>query len=324
VRKHTLKPAGYFVYGVGGMKGKRPYQKPATNYTEQVEKLKSRGLLVSDDAEAAFYLAHLNYYRLRGYWLIFEADTDGHQFKPGSRFEDVLELYLFDRELRLLLMDAIERIEVSVRSHWAYELGHRHGAHAFLEPALAADSTRWANNLISLSKEVKRSDEVFIEHLLTKYEEDYPPIWAVCEVMSLGLLSRWYGNLKPMATRAAIASAYGLDEALLGSWLNHLSSVRNYCAHHARIWNRQFVRIPKVPGKKPMGLSANFAPGSRKLYNTLVILLYWMDMIAPAHSWRERLTALLHRHPTRLPAMGFAPHWAAQPIWNHPLQGTQP
>jgi abortive infection bacteriophage resistance protein len=323
VRKHILKPAGSFVFR-GACRMTIPFTKPATTYQEQVELLKQRGMLFEDEAMACFYLEHLNYYRVGAYWLPFEADHGTHQFQPGTRFKDVLDLYRFDRELRLLIMDAIERIEVSVRAHWAYVLSHHHGPHAHLDAALANDVTRWQDNLRKLTKEVNRSDEVFIRHLKRTYAEALPPVWAVCEVMSLGLLSKWYGNLQPMTTRSGIASVYRLDEAVLGSWLHHLSLVRNICAHHSRLWNREFKVIPKLPGNKPKGLSSQFVPGSRKLYNTLVILLYWMDTIAPVHTWRERLTELLLRNESRLNAMGFPQQWQERSIWGEPLEGNQP
>jgi abortive infection bacteriophage resistance protein len=314
MRKHTLKPAGYFV-SWGVFKMKRPFNKPPKTYQDQLELLKSRGMTFADEAEACFYLEHLNYYRIGAYWLPFEANHATHQFKSGTSFEEVLELYIFDRELRLLVLDAIERIEVSVRAHWAYALAHRHGTHAHLDQSVAYDPALWQKNLDDLNKEVKRSDEVFIRHMTTTYQEALPPVWAVCEVMSLGLLSKWYGNLKPMPTRTAIAGVYGLDEAVLSSWLHHLSLVRNICAHHARLWNREFKRTPKPPMHKPKGLSQEFVKGSRKLYNSLVILLYLMDIIAPGHQWRERLKNLLHKNSTRLNAMGFPSNWEQCPIW---------
>ena len=112
---------------------KRPFGKPATTYAEQVAKLEQRGMVVGDHQSAEFYLQHLNYYRLGAYWLPFEADHATHALKPGTRFEDVLNLYVFDRELRLLVLDAIERVEVSVRSQWAFQMAHFHGAHGHLD-----------------------------------------------------------------------------------------------------------------------------------------------------------------------------------------------
>lgn len=220
---------------------------------------------IDDPASAEFYLQHLNYYRLSAYWLPFEATHNPHEFRPGTRFDDVLNLYVFDRNLRLLVLDAIERIEVSVRGQWAYQLAHHHGPHAHLDISLAARPYLWEINIAKLRQEVERSDEVFIKHLQNNYSEPLPPVWAVCEVMSLGLLSRWYGNLKPMQTRRAIASTYGLDEKVLGSWLHHLAMVRNTCAHHSRLWNREFTITPLLPRSKPASLTPQFHIGSRKL-----------------------------------------------------------
>ena len=96
---------------------KPPFSKPATTHAQQVELLRERGMVFDDFGTAEFYLEHLNYYRLSAYWLPFEADHKTHRFQPNTRFERVLNLYVFDRELRLLVLDAIERVEVSVRSH---------------------------------------------------------------------------------------------------------------------------------------------------------------------------------------------------------------
>lgn len=295
---------------------KRPFTKPATTYRQQVELLQARGMVVGDPAAAAFYLQHLNYYRLGAYWLPFEADHATHAFRPGTRFEQVLDLYVFDRELRLLVLDAIERIEVSVRAQWAYQLAHLHGAHCYLDQRLAHKLDQWHNDHRDLTREVKRSDETFIRHLRATYSESLPPVWAVCEVISLGLLSRWYGNLKPMPTRREIADVYDLDEHVLQSWLHHLSHVRNVCAHHSRLWNREFTITPAVPKRKPVSVAGSFQVGSRKVYNALVILLHFMDIIAPEHHWRNRCSDLLAKHSIPTGDMDFPAGWRARPIWH--------
>jgi abortive infection bacteriophage resistance protein len=293
---------------------KRPFTKPATTYQQQVQLLLSRGMTITDEGMAAFYLEHLNYYRLGAYWLPDEADHQTHLFRAGATFDNVLRRYVFDRELRLLLLDAIERVEVSVRAKLAYELAHQHGAHAHLDGTLAINLQKWHKDSASLHEAVKRSDETFIKHHRKTYTEALPPVWAICEVMSLGLLSKWYDNLKPMPTRQAIAHAYGIDQGVLASWLRHLTLVRNVCAHHARLWNREFVVTPQPPKSKPLPLAGGFV-ASRRLYNTLLLLLYWMDVVAPAHHWRSRLKALLLSHADYLPAMGFPKGWETPAIW---------
>jgi abortive infection bacteriophage resistance protein len=277
--------------------------------------LQQRGMVVDDPALARFYLQHINYYRLGAYWLPFEADHAAHRFEPDARFADVLNLYIFDRELRLLILDAIERLEVSIRSQWAYQMAHHHGPHAHLEPALALRMDHWGKNLSGLTEQVDRSDETFIRHFRNQYAERLPPVWAVCEVMSLGQLSRCFANLKPMPTRRAIADVYALDQRVLQSWLHHLTHVRNFCAHHCRLWNREFTITPVLPQRKPASLDGQLVVGSRKLYNSLVILLYVMDVIAPRHQWRARMRALLSRHEIHVAHMGFPADWRRLAIW---------
>ena len=131
----------------------------------------------------------------------------------------------------------------------------------------------------------------------------------------MGLLSRWYANLKPMPTRRAIAGVYAMDEDVLRSWLHHLNHVRNVCAHHARLWNREFTIIPNRPRSKPAGLGAQFNSRSRRLYNTLVLLVHCMDVVAPKHRWRARLRALLAKHDIDVSALDFPSGWEQMPIW---------
>ena len=118
-------PAGFFFVGCGMRYAKRPL-----SIDDQIALLKSRGMLVDDEAQARDALAHINYYRLRAYWLPFEGPpgADGeHAFVPGTRFATVMTYYAFDQRLKLLLLDAIERFEISLRTRWAHELSMRHG-----------------------------------------------------------------------------------------------------------------------------------------------------------------------------------------------------
>ena len=293
------------------------FTKPSKNFQEQLDILESRGMVIADHESAIHYLKHLNYYRLRGYWLPLEADLKSHQFKPGITFQDALNLYIFDRELRLLLIDAIERVEVSLRSQWAYHLADQHGAHAHLDAALSKKRYWHESNLASLKKELERSDEVFVGHYNSTYiQPSTPPIWAVCEVMSLGQLSRWIKSLKPADTRAAIARTYQLSDKVLESFIEHLAYIRNVCAHHSRLWNRRMTKTMELPRTKPSDLYQNFNPEQdRKLYNTLVMVAFFMDTISPNHHWKTRLKALISNHAIDAKAMGFPIGWQTLPIW---------
>ncbi len=108
------------------------FTKPPLSVDEQVVLLQRRGMAFDDAAAARHTLLHINYYRLRAYWLPFEVETstDGdHAFRPGTRFEDVIASYTFDQRLKPLLMDAIERVEISLRTRWTHEFAMRYGSH---------------------------------------------------------------------------------------------------------------------------------------------------------------------------------------------------
>lgn len=292
------------------------FTKPPKTFSEQADHLQKRGMIIDDRERAERYLAHLNYYRLAAYWLPFKQTHPTHNFKPGTSFDMVLEHYIFDRELRLLVMDAIERIEVSLRTRWAYHLAHTYGPHAHLQRNLFKPSWKHEENLNCLKEVVRRSSEKFIRHF-EKYDEALPPLWVVCEIMTLGQLSKWYGNMKHRRDRNAVAHIYDLDEVNFTSFLHHLSIVRNCCAHHARLWNRSFAFAWKLPRKRPASLPVNFnhADGKR-LYNTLVMLAYLMDSINP-NTWKRRLVNLFTKHPDVQPRyMGFPDDWRGQPVWN--------
>lgn len=296
------------------------FAKPALSVNDQVALLQRRGMSFDDVAAARHTLAHINYYRLRAYWLPFEigAAADGdHAFRPGTRFEDVIASYTFDQRLKLLLMDAIERAEISLRTRWAHELALRYGSHSYLDRALFSDAGRHSRCLQSLTEEVTRSQETFVKHYRETYSEPgMPPIWAVCEVLTLGQLSQWLANLKRRADRQAIAQSYGFDEVVLCAFSHHLATVRNLCAHHSRVWNRKFTIRMKLPERPAQTASWFNVDQGQKLYNTLLMLSLILERICPDSTWKRRLVGLVATMPGSTPeAMGFPDGWQHLPPW---------
>lgn len=275
---------------------------------------------IPDRARAEHYLQHVSYYRLRAYWLPFEqpAPLSGdHMFRAGTSIDDAIALYVFDRQLRLLVMDAIERVEVSLRGAWAYHLATRYGSHGYLDAALYDRADRYAKAFAGLLEEIERSTDTFIVHYKRKYGDPaQPPIWMTAEVMSLGQLSKWFSNLRLRHDRQAVAKLYGLDEKILVSVAHHLTYVRNICAHHGRLWNKQFtvtMTIPNSPGS--LKLAMNTA-ATRKLYNTLAVLGYLIGIVAPGTEWRKHLVGLIASCPLADPvSMGFPNNWKNLPAW---------
>lgn len=317
-------PAGFF-FGAHlfslGCDCHMKFNKPPLTVDDQIALLIQRGMLFSDKVAAHQALYHINYYRLRAYWLPFEnTNPDGsHTLQPGTTFETVMAYYAFDQRLKLLLIDAIERIEISLRTRWANELALRYGSHAYLDVNLFANHHRHAKCLQSLQEEVTRSHETFIKHYVDTYTHPLlPPIWAVCEVMTLGQLSQWLDNLKRRNDRQAISQPYGFDEVVIRAFAHHLATVRNLCAHHSRVWNRKFTISMKLPNQ-PASSAAWFNENDeRKIYNTLLMLTLLLERVSPGSTWKHRLLELLETMPAgTMGAMGFPREWQAMAIWVH-------
>lgn len=292
------------------------FNKPYLTLEEQLTLLENRGLIVSDRQKAKYYLGHLNYYRLSGYWFPFKQSPTINKFRPNISFEDILNLYIFDRELRLLILNAIERIEVSIRSKWAYCLCEKHGAHAHLNSNLFRDLKKHSEAVLSITKSASKSKEPFILHLNRTYDEILPPLWALVEIMTFGQLSHWFSMLKLREDKNLVAHKYDMDEKNFGSILHHLTVVRNKCAHHNRLWNCEFTIIPKLPNQRPVILVKSLNQNQkRKLYNTVVILIHLLNIISPDHSWKNRLIELINKYQIDVGKMGFPNNYKSLPIW---------
>lgn len=321
-REHQLRtPAGFPFWRTrnrlcNGMK----FTKPSLSLADQISRIEDRGMAVPDHALAAHCLQHISYYRLRAYWLPFEtvAPADGeHQFKAGTCFDDVMALYVFDRRLRLLIMDAIERVEVSLRGCWAHHLAMKYGAHGYLDPTLYQRPDRYAQSFTTLIGEVAKSKDTFIVHYKTKYDDpEHPPIWMTAAIISLGQLSMWLSNLKHRLDRQAIAKPFWVDEKILVSLAHHLTYVRNICAHHGRLWNKQVTVKMMVPNS-PASLKLAMNPASQgRVYNTLAVLGYLMGIVAPGNHWREHVVELMASCALAdQSAMGFPENWQNFPAW---------
>ncbi len=303
-------------------KNKIKYTKPPLTFDQQIEQLERRGMFFADKDAAREYLGHLNYYRLAAYWLPFEEDHETHRFKPDTCFSDVLNLYIFDRELRILVLDGIERIEVSLRTRFAYHMSHEYGPHFHLSPELFANPLVYSRATLELEKSVQTSKETFIRHLRKTYSDLLPPVWAVVELLTFSQLSKWYDNLKKPRDRKLIADTYDIDERIFCSFLHHLSIVRNSCAHHSRLWNREFPFTFIIPKTRPSSLISSLVPLSsqqqppRKIYNTLVLMAYLLDVVAPDNSWKSRLLELINHRNIDVEEMGFPANYQTLPIWS--------
>ena len=301
------------------------FAKPALTYQQQIAHLAANGMVIPDHAAAEFWLRHVSYYRLSAYWLYFERPkgSPGPRFQSGTTFERVTRLYDFDRLLRRLVMRGTEHVEVALRGSWAYQTAHLSDGHRYLDPALYSNRREHRLSTTKLARAVRDSHETYIAHYRTKYAAPVlPPCWMVAEMMSLGQLSRWYSNLASRSLRNDIARPLGLPETVLVPLVQHLTSIRNTCAHHGRLWNRGFLIAPKL-AMKPADLHQSLDHGATgagvRIYNGLTMIAHVVRTVAPDSTWAVDLKTHLQTHPEGdLAAMGFPVDWDTRSLWLTP------
>ena len=295
---------------------KRRYKKPFLHYSELIQQLKKRGLIINNEEKALHLLKNISYYRFSGYWFPLLEDKLHHRFKPGASFDTAFNLYCFDRELRLLILREIEKIEVAVRSQMNHMLAKYRGVFWYNEVSIFKNIKTHRESLIKLKKDYKRSDEKFVKSFSKKYIDKFPPCWIMLEITSFGSLSIMFENLKPGRTKRDIANYFGLDDGTMSSWLHSLVYLRNVCAHHNRLWNRVMGITPKNP-RNPNNLWLKNNNRADKTYFVLSMIIYLLNTVNPNHTFKNRINSLLKNYPNvDVRAMGFPNNWESEKLWN--------
>ena len=300
------------------------YDRPWKTFTEQMELLKSRGMIITDEQAALRHLERIGYYRLSAYWYPFRrfvvsqdpatgrlTTLSSDAFVKNSRLSDATALYLFDKKLRLLVLDALERIEIALRVDLAYVLGRSstfgHLCLDALHPSFAgrrnphtgmSEYDTWRRKYDRL---LQRSKEHFVTHYREKHGPDLP-IWVAVEILDFGAVSQLISMMK-VADQQVIAAKYGLaDWKTFSTWLRSLNYLRNLAAHHSRVWNRNVVDQPKLPARGQIEWCDSFigkADLIAKPFAIIAIARHLLKTISPTTLWHDRMRNHLLSFPTQ-------------------------
>lgn len=319
------------------------YDKPALNENELIERYIERGLIITDQNRTARYLRHIGYYRLSPYTIPFQADRTAHSFRPGTTFDDILYIYVFDRQLRLLTIDALERVEIAVRAAVSNTMStHGEGGAFWYQNASNYQNHRGYSATIERIEHLTRrerqhtpsdrgeqADHLHYTDALSHYLDTYsspatPPSWLVIELLTAGELQHLYTNLV-LKYRKIIARELNLPDQVLQSWLKTYVRVRNICAHHGRLWNRflgVYPVIPRSPTVRWLNERSVFDTSNpralerKRLYPVLVSLQSILFTISPHSTWALRLHTLLDEYQhIPLNALGMKADWDADEFW---------
>lgn len=315
--------------------------KPHKSVPELVQLIHSRGMQIEDVARAERKLAQVGYYRLSGFWFPCRQYLigDGGQVavsaqacKPvraeamlaGTSFDKVFELYLFDKRLRLLMLDALERVEIYVRTALAHELGYHNPLAyedvGFIRPEQARDYTdkqgkrrnAWAEWTRRQQDQLSRCQE---DHVLShRHKGRAIPIWVAVEAWDFGTVSKYYELLKGR-WQNKVCERLGVSNAkVLRNWLQELNTLRNRCAHHTRIWNQSLgkpVPVLAEPFFDALALDDN---ARSRLFGLVAVLGYLLRQIGPSSQWLAQVADVLGTKPD-LPGCG----WHALGVADHSL-----
>jgi abortive infection bacteriophage resistance protein len=315
--------------------------KPFLSFAEQLQKLKNRGLAVGSDELALVALQRLNYYRLSGYWYPFRKTNPrgvpGRQdeFVPGTSFELILSLYEFDRHLRLLVMDAVERIEIAIRVDIAHRLGRKHplahetpsildGKFTTVKSAKTG-KTEYEDWSAKLAETIAKAKDEFVKHHVARYGGKMP-VWVVVELLELRQLSVFFSGMQH-SDQSYIAKRYSAAQGNhLAAWLRAITILRNISAHHGRLWNRNITSRPTFPPTQQHFHLHHVATNSHaqtRVYGVLSVIQQMLHVAAPDSSWGERLKSHCAAFPANpivsLNDAGFPNDWDKLSLWNKKL-----
>jgi len=296
------------------------YNKPPLSFPAQAELLLSRGL-EADRAELIRRLEQVSYYRLSSYLYPFRQPAS-NQFAAGTTLDTVWDRYVFDRQLRVCVIDAVERIEVAIKTKLTNELSLRHGPFAHIDRAHLPniDYDKHRTLMQKLERAEDRSSEPFVSHFRRKYtSETALPLWMVSEIMDYGCMLTLFRGCEA-SVKQEIARPYGISDRVLESWLVAINTLRNLCAHHGRLWDRRHGTAVMIPRPRnhpqwhdPVAVGSN--PNNN--FAQFTVLRYLLSYIAPQSAWSRRLESLwTDKHPdVPITKMGFPANWKYCSIW---------
>ncbi len=298
--------------------------------TQLVSLLQERGMQVDNEDKTRAYLHNIGYYRLSAYFYpLLEKPKQKHIFKTDSSFKQALNMYRFDRKLRVICFDQIEKIEVAIRSIIVNTASEFYNSPFWITNQDNFKTIKYYDKRLSkhieincydefignIDKCIKRSTDDFIKHFKLKYSDKYPPSWMIVETLTFGDLSRIYKGIKRASLKKKIANKIGLEMDVLESWMLSLSTLRNICCHHGRLWNKVLPFSVTLPIKTLYPWLDKYVD-NKHLYLRLCIINYLLLSISPNNNFKVKLVELLNEFPSiDIKAMGFQDEWLQEPLW---------
>jgi abortive infection bacteriophage resistance protein len=268
--------------------------KQATYIEEQIQLMQERGMVITDTNKAKEILLDVGYYRLGFYTYPFElypnVNPRSHQYKPGTDFNQIIELYYFDHDLRHVLLKYISRIEVNLRTFITYTCSNYYKSNPTWFVSPKAVTRKFRQEFEQKIYLTLRQNPCIAKHHKRYDNDKFAPAWKTMEFMTLGSIITLYENLLDKSLKLQIAQHYGLNTiALFENYLQTIKVIRNACAHGNHIFDLQLIKAVK---KGPL---ANYDDKHRhNIYSVLLVVLYFLHIISENREEELRLTLKEH------------------------------
>lgn len=211
---------------------------------EQIAILEGRGLSIPDKQKAKDFLQRNNYYRVSGYSLTLR---NHDVFEKAATFQNLIDIYEFDHELRHILLKYLEKIEVAVKAIYAHEFTKVYGPNGYLDAANYVDAQKHKEIIDKAEKQksMRLRHEAYLKHFVEDLKQDVP-LWAYVDLLTISDISFLY-SISDQQIKNAVASEMQLQpkgDVLLGRFMHSMTILRNLCAHGSRLYNRLFEQKP--------------------------------------------------------------------------------
>ena len=285
--------------------------KQAATISEHIDLLRGRGMEVDTDL-AQQWLSFVSYYRLSAYWYpareMTASGTRKDTFVPGTRFSDAVDLYEADRKLRSLVHDGMERIEIAMRTRIGEVLCEQDPLN-YRDPSRFRTNFNHQNWMSTVGKRLQRagSRNESIKHYRAEYAGEYP-FWVLAEVLDFADISRLFEGL-PASDQRRVTEDLGIaiDLSVLSRnqqrkvkmqpplvrWTEQLTIVRNFCAHHARLWNKSFTPAPTEALRTLPEFSMLPKGQSEQIFGALIVMAALVRAASPGTTWPEKVASLI-------------------------------
>ncbi len=296
------------------------YKKPALVIDEQIQLLKERGIKINSEEDLANWLKNVSYFRCKNYFKNFR-DTTTRRFISLTSFEDVKNLYLFDKKLRLLIFDALEIVETSLKTIVSNTMSTELGVGWLSNKDCFVEKFDHDSLMVDINKDYSNPlpdfETSISAHRKAYNGQELPPSWMIMEMITMGNISKIFESLGIRKCIDTICNHYQLPVNILISWFRCFTNLRNRCAHHSRIIYRNINMCPILPSrqKHKFLIEAEYIDNNT-LYCALCCIQKILINIKIDSNFKKELKLLFDNNPSiNLEKNGFTENWITEEIW---------